>query len=159
LDNRPIGLPSKHVFIDLWDRRYVSAAGTWTIAGEDLASPEQTSRIECHRETGRCTESTAIIDHASSGRLLWDQHELVTKPRQYGCVRYVRRFNRVQGSVTGIRSTTASDGLCKAVDKSEKHLLLADGIEIHLKMLREHTAKQKEIIAPELWRALEGSSK
>ena len=44
LDNRPIGLPPKHVFIDLWDRGYVSAAGTWTIAGEDLASPEQTSR-------------------------------------------------------------------------------------------------------------------
>jgi Putative peptidoglycan binding domain len=170
LDNRPIGLPPKHVFIDLWDRGYVSASGTWTIAGEDLASPEQTSRIECHRETGRCTESTASVDHASSGRLLslhvetydierWDQHELITKPRQYGCVRYVRRFNRVQSSVTGIRSTTSSDALCKAVDKSEKHLLLVDGIEIHLKLLREHTAKQKEIVAPDLWKALEGSSK
>jgi hypothetical protein len=39
-------LPSLIVYTDMWDRGYVTAEGTWTINGEEMGMPFQTSRME-----------------------------------------------------------------------------------------------------------------
>jgi len=168
LDQQAPSLPPRHVFTALWDRGYVSASGTWTIAGEEMGLPQQTSKINCDRDTGVCTEATAIItvDDGQPSLSLsidtyeierWDEHELVTKPLQFGCTRYLTRITRLQKAATGIRSTTASDAACQGIDQGEKYLILADGIDIHLRLLTAQHAKWRELmlIAPELLPPLE----
>jgi hypothetical protein len=60
----------------------------------------------------------------------WDEHEIQTKPLEFGCVRIIRRVVRLSKSVTGIRSTIRSEGFCSSVDKDELFLKLVDGKEI-----------------------------
>lgn len=168
VDHDTIALPFRSVVTDLWDSGYASARGTWTIPGEEMGQATQTSAIECDREIGTCTESTAVVSGQGSDRSLsldidvyqierWDGIELVTKPLQFGCTRYVRRFNKVQKSVTGIRSTTSTEGVCKELDKTEKHLILTDGFEVAQRLRR----KQKETwlqlmqVSPDLFKAIE----
>ena len=170
LDQKPPYLPSRNVSTDLWDAGYVSASGTWTIAGEAQAQPHQTSRIDCHREAGTCTEATAILraDGGQSSLSVdidayeierWDQHEVVTKPLQFGCTRYVKRIARLQKAVSGTRSTTGSGGACKGVDQGEMYLTLADGFDVQRKLGEAHGSKWRELmlIAPELLTQLGGA--
>lgn len=168
LDQRPPYLPRRSVFTDLWDRGYVSASGTWTITGEEQAWPEQSSRIDCHRQTGLCTEATAILTAQDGHRSLsldvdtyeierWDEHEIVTKPLQFGCARYVKRITRLQKAASGIRSTTATDGPCKGMDQSEKYLVLADGFDVYWRLQNAQQQKWRELmlVSPELLKSLE----
>lgn len=170
LDQQPPYLPRRHVFTDLWDSGYVSASGTWTISGEEMAWPEQSSRIHCHRETGRCTEATAMLMAQDGQKSLhldidtyeierWDKHEIVTKPLQFGCTRYVRRITRLQKAASGIRSTTSADASCKGLDQSEKYLVLADGFDVYWRLQKAHWKKSGELmrVAPELAKYLEGA--
>lgn len=147
----PVVLPFKHVYTDFWDDGYVTAQGTWTIVGEEMGMPEQTSQLTFDRGSGVCVEYTATISGEGSSRSLstsidtyeierWDEHEIVTKPLQFGCVRYVRRVNRIQKSVTGIRSTISTDENCRGLDNEEKYLELVDGSEVWRKL----SAKQGE---------------
>lgn len=169
---RPIGLPFLHVFMELWDRGYVSTRGTWVISGEQMGMPEQTSQIECHRELGKCTEATAVVSGEAGERQLsvdidtyeierWDQHEIVTKPLQFGCTRYVRRFNRTQNSVTGIRSTTSAEDACKGIDRSEKYLILSDGFKVYWELEEARRKRWREIVlmSPQLLKLLESRAK
>lgn len=172
LEQKPPYLPRRHVFTDLWDTGYVSASGTWTIAGENQGFPQQTSRIDCHRQAGICTEATAILTADDGQPSLsvdidtyeierWDQHEVVTKPLQFGCTRYVKRITRLQKAASGIRSTTASDAACKGIDQGEKYLILADGFDAYWKLQEAQRAKWRELmlIAPELLTQLEGAKR
>ena len=61
LNSSPISLQPKRVFVDQWTRGFVSADGTWTVTGEDMTSPEQTSNITCDRAQAVCREATARI--------------------------------------------------------------------------------------------------
>lgn len=170
LAKRPAYLPPRLVLTDLWDRGYVSASGTWTISGEEMAWPEQSSRIECYRETGRCTEATAVLTAEDGQRSLrvdidtyeierWDKHEIVTKPLQFGCTRYVRRIIRLQKAASGIRSTTSADAACKGLDQSEKYLVLADGFDVYWRLQQVHQEKLRELmrVSPELTKYLEST--
>jgi hypothetical protein len=144
LDYRPVTLPSLHVFLDFWNQGYVSAKGTWVLTNEKMGFPEQTSDISCVRDTRTCTEATAIVSGKGSNRRLavdtdsytverWDEYEIVTKLKEtaFGCVRYIRRFNRVQKSVTGLRSTISTGGACKEVEAKEMNMTLSDGFQIY----------------------------
>lgn len=143
-DSDPVTLPSKHVITEMWDRGYVSAQGTWTITGGETADPEQTSTLECDRARLECVEATATISHLLGPFLSvatdtyeierWDSQEIVTKPKQFGCVRSVRRLNRVQKSATGIRSTTSREEHCKMIDNAEKYLVLVNGMDVSSKL-------------------------
>lgn len=170
LERRPPYLPPLHVFTDLWDGGYVSASGTWTISGEDMAWPEQSSRINCHRETGRCTEATAVLTGEDGQRSLrvdidtyeierWDKHEIVTTPLQFGCTRYVRRITRLQKAASGIRSTTSVGAACKGLDQSEKYLVLADGFDVYWRLQQAYQEKLRELmrVSPELTKYLEST--
>jgi hypothetical protein len=141
LDKRIPFLPERHVDVSFWTSGYVVVVGTWTIAGESQAFPQQTSRMECVQATRTCTEATAIL--SGTGGLSadvdvyeierWDDHEIVTKPLEvgFGCVRYTKRVSRLQQSASGIRSTISGRSLCKDVDREEKYLTLADGLQIY----------------------------
>lgn len=168
---RPVSLPSLYVFTDLWESGYVSARGTWVISGEQMALPEQTSRIDCHRHFGTCTEATAIVSADGDNRHLsvnidtyeiesWDKHEIITKPLQFECTRYIRRVNRAQKSITGIRSTTSNEDTCKAIDRSEKHLVMTKGFKVYWELEQARQKKWRELlqISPELIKVLESGS-
>jgi len=174
IEYHPISLPFLHVSTDLWEDGYVSASGTWVLSNEKMGEPEQTSKINCYRSMNRCIEAVAVIGGEGSERRLfvdieiyeierWDAHEIVTKPLQttFGCVRYLRRFNRLQKSVTGIRSTISDEGICKGVDTQEKHMVLTDGFKVFWDLLQEHNKKRGRLlnISPDLLQYLESDKK
>jgi hypothetical protein len=144
LDYQPVTLPGLHIFLDSWSQGYVSAKGTWVLTNEKMGFPEQTSDIHCVRDKRTCTEATAIVSGKGSNRSLtvetdfyeierWDEYEIVTKPQEtgFGCARYIRRFNRVQKSVTGLRSTISTGGLCQGVEAKESNMTLSDGFKVY----------------------------
>lgn len=144
LDYQPVTLPSLHIFLDSWSQGYVSAKGTWVLTNEKMGLPEQSSDIRCVRDTRTCTEATAIVSGKGSNRSLsvdidsyeierWDEYEIVTKPKEtgFGCARYLRRFNRVQKSVTGLRSTISTGGACQGVEAKELNMTLSDGFKVY----------------------------
>jgi hypothetical protein len=150
LNSSPISLQPKRVFVDEWTRGYVSADGTWTVVGEEMASPE-TSNITCERAQAICREATAKISRTGTSRLLavdvytfeierWNDEEIVTKPRQFGCTGTVHRWVRSDKSLTGIRSMTSNEGSCRAFERQEIRLVLADGNEVAGKL----AARQRE---------------
>jgi Putative peptidoglycan binding domain len=169
---RPVSLPSLDVFIDFWDNGYFSAKGTWVLSNEGMAWPEQTSKIDCYRASKMCVEATSIVRGDVTDRRLsidtdsyeierWDEHEIVTKPLQFGCTRYVRRVNRAQKSVTGIRSMTSTQGDCKGIDNTEKYMVLSDGFEVYWQQELERRKKWRNtlLISPTLLRRLEQADK
>ena len=151
VNSSPISLRPKRVFMERWDRGDVPADGTWTVAGEPMVWPEQTSNITCDRAQAVCREATALISGKGSSRILtvelytyeierWNDEEIVTKPLQFGCTGTVRRWNRTRKSVTGVRSTTSNEGSCREVEREEVDLVLEDGNDVSRKL----TEKQRE---------------
>ena len=78
-------------------------------SNDKMGEPEQSSKIICDRSTNTCTEATAIIYHSGNYGLFvdidryeierWDEHEIVTKPREFECTRHVIRFNKLQNQL------------------------------------------------------------
>lgn len=174
IEYHPISLPFINVFIDLWDDGYVTASGTWVLSNEKMGEPEQTSKINCYRSMNRCIEAVAIVGGEGSERRLfvdidiyeierWDAHEIVTKPLQtaFGCVRYLRRINRLQKSVTGIRSTISDKDMCKGVEPKEMYMVLTDGFKVFWDLLQEHNKRRGQLlnISPTLLQYLESGKK
>lgn len=165
LDYQPTTLPGLHVFLDFWESGYVSGKGTWVLTNAKSGLPEQTTYIECQRDQHICIESTAILSRGTINKHLqvntdryeierWDAYEIVTKPRETlgGCVRYVLKFNRVQKSVSGLRSTISTEGLCKGVDTKELHMILSDGIKVHLELWQTSVEEVRKLFrySPEM---------
>lgn len=174
IEHHPISLPRFHVFTDLWNNGYVSASGTWVLSNDKMGEPEQTSKINCDRRMNICTEAVAIVGGEGSNRRLfvdidtyeierWDDHEIVTKPLQpaFGCVRYVRRFNKLQKSVTGIRSTISNKDMCKMVEAKELQMVLTDGFKVYRELAQERNKKWRQLlnISPPLLQYLEYGNK
>lgn len=148
LDHKPVGLPLRRIAMDSWESGYVLAQGTWTIGGEKMTWPEQTAKIECRRPIKVCTEATAIVKNDTPDPTLslefdtyeierWDDAEIVAKRLQSGCVRFERRFNRKQKTVTGIRSATSGGSECSGAGDAEWHMVLDDGPAIWKKLSEE----------------------
>src|SRR5215510_13386291 len=139
INYNPVSLPTLHVYTEFWESGNVWARGTWVLGGEKMSLPEQTTLLECYRDRGVCTEATAIVSKRRSLTVdideykieRWDDYEIVTQPKQFECVRYVRRFNRTQKTVTGLRSTTSTEGFCKGVEGKEMHMTLSDGYKVN----------------------------
>ena len=163
LEQHAVDLPALLISTAAWDDGYVFAEGTWAVKGEDLAWPEQTSKINCFRNLGICIEATATIESSALGtgerHLVLDLHtyqverwnavELVTKPRhQSPCVQDVRRFRRLQKSVTGVRGPVTRDSGCEG--RAKLDLVLMEGLELSrkLKKRRGETWRSLALISP-----------
>lgn len=170
LDYQPVSLPSLFVSLDFWQSGYVAGQGTWVWANGAMAWPEQTTHIQCLRDQRICIEATVVLTGKGGQRTVnvytdvyeierWDDHEIVTKPRETsaGCVRYVRRFNRVQKSVTGLRSTISTEGLCKETEPKEMHLLLSDGFKVYWDLYQTSKKALRELMrfSPGVMKSLE----
>jgi len=169
LNSSPISLQPKRVFVDQWTRGFVSADGTWTVAGEDLPSSEQTSSISCDRSQAVCRESTARVSRSGTARLLsvdvytyeierWNDEEIVTKPLQFGCSGTMHRWIRSEKSVTGVRRTTSNEGSCRAFERREAQLVLEDGNEVAGKLAARQRDAWRQIlkVSPVTLRRLTG---
>ena len=163
----PIRLRPKRVFTERWDRGDVSADGTWTVVGEAMAWPEQTSNITCERAQAVCREATALISGTGFRRTLtielhtyeierWNDEEIVTKPLQFGCSGTVRRWNRTQKSVTGVRSVTSNEGSCRELERVELALVLEDGHEVSRQLIERQQEAWRHImrVSPEVVKRL-----
>lgn len=147
-------LPTMHVFTDLWDRDgYASAKGTWTFTNSEISPPTQVTEITCYRDKGQCVEATAKLndDYLSVESETWeierwDEHEIVTKPNQYVCVRAIRKINRSQKQVTGLRSTIKTDGSCSGVASEELHMVLVDGFKIASGLRKEVLDARRRVL-------------
>jgi hypothetical protein len=151
LNSTPIRLQPKTVILDRWDRGFVSADGTWTAAGGDLASPEQTSNITCDRAAAICREARATVTGRGSARVLsvdvytfeielWSDQEIATKPLQFACVGTILRWDRKTRAVVAARTTTSTEGSCVSAEPVDATLVLEDGNEVARRM----TEKQRE---------------
>lgn len=168
LDYSPVSLPNLFVYLSDWDEGYVSANGTWALVNETQAIPEQAVTLECFRESRVCAEATALImrtldtpgvsvdiDWYDIER--WDDKEIVTKPKEFGCTRYIRRINRIQKSVTGVRSTISTEGSCKGMEAKDLFMTLADGVKVYSQLLEKQRKNSQKLllITPEAAKALE----
>jgi hypothetical protein len=172
IEHHPIYLPGLHVFTDFWDNGYVSASGTWVLINHKMGEPERTSKINCDKNMNTCTEVIAIIGGEGSSRRLsidintyeierWDKDEIVTKPLAFVCVHYLLRINRLQKSVTGIRSTISDKDVCKVVELKEMYMVLTDGSKVYSELLQERQKKWRQLlnISPALLQYLESDKK
>jgi hypothetical protein len=147
---RYILFPNLQVFVDFWDQGWVSATGTWIIAGQKSGRPVQTSKIQCDKKLAICAEATAHLDDdfLSANTEVhqidrWDDHEIVTLPKQSAtCARYTMRIGRAQRAVTGLRLRTSDAGVCAGFE-AELHLQLVDGMVVTRQMIDERN-KQTE---------------
>ena len=163
LEQHAVDLPALLISTAAWDDGYVFAEGTWAFRDEDMAWPEQTSKINCFRDLGICIEATATIESSALGTGEWhlvlDLHtyqverwnavEIVTKPRhETPCIQHVRHFRRLQKSVTGIRGPLSRDQRCDGA--AELDLVLVDGLELsqRLKKKRGETWRSLALISP-----------
>ena len=145
-------LSSLSVYTDSWGDGHIKAAGTWIIVQDEMAHPIQTTVIECYKLTKECVEATAELGNETLSVLTtthrierWDEYEIVTSPKQFGCVRYTMRVLREQKSVTASRARTKTEGMCAEV-KSELRLRLDDGFKIHREQLSRKTEAMKEFM-------------
>ena len=136
--SRRVVLPS-YFYNDMGD--YVSAHGTWVMAGELQAWPVQTTKVTCTIDDMLCRETTAIVSDGIWDPVLsvleevheiarWDTQEIVTQPKDKGCVRYILTIDRQHRQVLGRRITIdATSPPCKGMDLREFQLRLVDGLE------------------------------
>jgi hypothetical protein len=157
LDSAPIRMQSKHLILDRWDRGFVSADGTWTTPGADLAAPEQTSHITCELVEALCREARATVSGRGPSRTLsvdlftfeierWNETEIVTKPLQFGCVGTVHRWVRAGQSVTSVVRTTSRQGSCVAAEPVERTLVLEDGNAVSLKLAERQREAWRRLV-------------
>jgi hypothetical protein len=170
LDYEPANLPSLFISLDFWQSGYVSGKGTWVLTNDKMGWPEQTTYIECLYDRRLCVEATAILTGEGGNKAIslntdvyeverWDDHEIVTKPRKTSasCVRYVLKFNRAQKSVTGLRSTISTKGLCKGIEAKEMHMILSDGFKVYRELYQTSKKAVRELMrfSPELIESLD----
>ena len=98
----PIKLPvGPHVYVDAWDRGFVSATGTWTMENDRPAFPVQTSNIRCYRDDKSCTAAQAEIAFGDTLHLetynyditKWDNTTILFRT-DAACVEYIYTIDR-----------------------------------------------------------------
>jgi hypothetical protein len=171
LDHQYVTLPFTQFFDRMWNDGFVSATGTWAFQnGDKMAWPEQATHISCFRDRSECVEAQAIVSdgtdnkHALSVDLnyydieRWDDRQIVTKPLEHTCTRYVIRFNRVQKSVTAVRSTISKDAPCEGMS-GELYIVLSDGFKSSMAHQTEERELRKRLmnVKPEIWQRLKPS--
>ena len=164
LSHEPVGVPSSTFVDSYWDDGHASSTGTWMIENDEVAFPEQATRVTCERDRKECIEFTAVlVDTSFGGHTLsidttryeierWDRVEIVSRPRHAVCARNVLRLNRVQKSVTAVRSTISTDGPCKGMALGDSSSRLVNGSELFDNALHERRAQEEQLLrqTPEL---------
>ena len=85
----------------------------------------------------------------------WDDYEIVTKPYDYECVRYVLRINRQQRSVKKLRTTISSKDICKKVDQGDRYIRLINGFDEWWEFKSELNKNRGKIFSPSLKEQIE----
>lgn len=103
-----------------WSQGVVSAEGPWVADGIDNPAA---ARIRCDRVEHECIIAEAeygeeqlvpVIDRYTIE--LWDEVEIRTRPEDAGCQRTVLHLNRIDSTVTLVRTTLSRTGvLCGAL--------------------------------------------
>jgi peptidoglycan hydrolase-like protein with peptidoglycan-binding domain len=147
LESVPVSLPFYYFSDQFWDS-YVFAEGTWVIENDKQAFPLQATSIHCNRQWNHCIDATAEvmmgnqlfvdIDYYEVER--WDEHEIVTKPKENLCTRYTLRLSRSQKTVTGLRITTTTGKGCESIEEKDLTLRLVSGLEVYGELLKGHAA-------------------
>jgi hypothetical protein len=143
-----------NLFTKFWDS-YITASGTWVFEdGTEQGMPLQKSKIVCSRDKGICSVATTRV--GVGGQLQvdndiyeierWDNNELVTKPLDFMCVRYVLRINRLQKTVKLFRTTISYEDTCKGVEKRDYTLKLVDSFEVWNKINNKKKETLKKIM-------------
>lgn len=122
----PVSPTLRHIFVDLWDKGYVSATGTWIAEGsDDLHDRINMSQVVCHADRKECTDSRASVNSINSGTphlhinqdvhqiTSWSDEMLVYKSGT-PCVEYVYTLSRATKQLTGARTLRpgADPGQC-----------------------------------------------
>ncbi len=137
----------------------IRVRGTWTSDGDPVANPLQTTLIECYRDFGICISNQAEIDTSFNSKTLnthteiltierWDQYEMVTKPKDALCARWVTRVSMKTKAVTATRTRIGDDKGCEHIGSKDWVLRLTDGIAV----MRREEKKQAEQYARSLGR-------
>lgn len=156
-------LSSLNVYTDGWGEGYFKAAGTWVIEQNTMGNPIQTTEIQCYEPAKVCVEATAelgkddflFVSSANHRIERWDKYEIVTSPKEFGCVRYTMRVLREQKSVTASRIRTKIDGECNHAE-NELHLRLDDGFKIQRELQSKKAEAMKQFMqAPGLRQIIE----
>lgn len=123
---------------------YVSAEGSW-ISDTNLANPIQSSKITCLRDSMLCFESRGqlseeylVVDTNLFDVETWNEREIVTKPDDAACTRYIMRLDRIQKQVTATRTTEKKEGCTLDLDDKPIHLYLGDGLEAWRKVRNQN---------------------
>ena len=158
-------LPDKSFSARPWSS-YVEVSGTWIMENEESGNPVQTSRVTCYKAWNACLESTASIVPGTSADLdldhefleveRWDDHEIVTKPRDFGCVRYTMRISRSRSSATKLRTTLRTAGICGAVDTKDFRIRMGDGSEVTEKIDEQHRMDIERLVQAD-WNGMKGA--
>jgi hypothetical protein len=138
----PVGLSP---FLDVTSTgELVTVAGTWTrtdLTNGTIASPLQTSKIECNKQENRCTEAVASV----SGTVLmadvvdydiqsWTRDAIVLQ-REYPCAVELFTIDLNTKAVTGAGHRTHNDwALCKLDEtngKTEWSFQLSNGFNVY----------------------------
>jgi hypothetical protein len=165
MDPGPIGVTG-YSFSDYFWNSIFSADGTWVFedSNEKMADPIQATEIKCYRDMGLCIEATAFIsfDHALLNVVSeifeverWDEYEIVTKPHDFHCTRYVIRINRQQQSVKKLRSTLRTKELCKGLDIEDKYIKLINGFDEWWDFKQKFYERRNKIYSPSFTKHLE----
>jgi len=159
----PVSVSSYFFSKDMWNSHF-SARGTWVFesSNEKMAHPIQMTEIKCYRNKKLCFEATAniaddILDVTSEIYDVerWDDYEIVTKPYDYECVRYVLRINRQQRSVKKLRTTISSKDICKKVDQGDRYIRLINGFDEWWEFKSEFNENRGKIFSPSLKKQIE----
>jgi hypothetical protein len=134
-----VQLPLLEVNTRSWELGYVQAKGTWTLEGDSMGWPLQTTTIECHRTRRVCLAATAIYDFGETKMFTvdletfpiqrWDAREIRTElVRNALCVSTTLSLSRDELSVTGVSRRHPGGRLC-GDEGSDRVVRLVSGVD------------------------------
>ena len=136
----PVSIASGgRVFVNEWDRGYVSTEGTWTIEGTRQASPVQFTKITCVKKDGYCTSAQAEIAVGDTLSLdvslfeitKWEVTTITFTNTSPLCVEYVYTIDRSNLRTFGTRKPKKDAGdHCKLLEQRDLKLTLVDGFTV-----------------------------
>ena len=137
----PVSIASGgRVFVNEWDRGYVSTEGTWTIEGTKQAFPVQFPKIICVKKDGYCTSAQAEIAFGDTLSLdvslfeitKWEVTTITFTNTSPLCVEYVYTIDRPNLRTFGTRKPKkGANDYCKQVlEQRDLKLTLVDGFTV-----------------------------
>lgn len=142
------------VYVDGWERGYVSAEGTLTIDNDRSAFPLQVTKLRCMQGEKICQGATAEIGfgktlHLSLFRhdiLLWNSTTLIFR-EDAPCLQYVYTIDRTSKRLVGTRTKKPNVPGCEIFEDRPLSLSLVNGFDIWWKLHQEATAR----VTPFMW--------